>query len=63
MTAIQLGDDAKVDSVSRRACSLPYDEREGTNHGRWGAHMLLFNALSDAAEESDDTDSTWLDAC
>jgi hypothetical protein len=45
-----------------RAVQLPFDEAEGVLPVTWEAHMLLFTAVTDALEESDEDDAAWLDA-
>ena len=43
-----------------RAVALPYDEVEQAHPAAWQAHMAMFMAVTDAAEEDDGED--WLDA-
>ena len=45
-----------------RAVQLPFDEEEGAIPAAWEAHMLLFTAVTDALEDSDEDDTAWLDA-
>ena len=45
-----------------RAVQLPFDEAEGVKPVAWEGHMLLFLAVTDALEESDEDDPLWLDA-
>jgi hypothetical protein len=45
-----------------RAVRLPYDRHEQSHPVAWEAHMALFCLVTDALEDSSETDSQWLDA-
>ncbi len=45
-----------------RAVRLPYDRHEETNPAAMEAHMALFNLVIDVLEDSDETESLWLEA-
>lgn len=52
--------DRAVAYVSR-ASRFPYDHEEQAFPVIWEAHMILFNAVTDAAEQADIDDADWLD--
>lgn len=55
-------DQDKADRYITRALALPYDDQEECDTAAHSAHMLVFSAVTDLVEESDEDDSRWLDA-
>ena len=58
--ALREGNDERARRMVERAVALPYDEVERAHPAAWQAHMAMFMAVTDAAEEDDGED--WLDA-
>lgn len=58
--AVREGNDERARQMVERAVALPYDEVEKAHPAAWQAHMAMFMAVTDAAEEDDGED--WLDA-
>ena len=58
--ALREGDEERARRMVERAVALPYDEIERAYPAAWQAHMAMFMAVTDAAEEDDGED--WLDA-
>ncbi len=56
------GDDARAIALIERAAALPYDTHEEAAPAAIAARMMLFNAITDEAEEAAESDSRWLDA-
>jgi hypothetical protein len=56
------GDLERSAHLIRRAATLNYDDHEGTAPAAFAVSMMLFNAVTDALERSDEGDSRWLDA-
>lgn len=52
----------RAGSYIDRALQLPNNESELAPTAAHGAHMILFTIVSEALENSDDGDLTWLDA-
>lgn len=52
----------RADSYIDRALRLPFNAAAGAPAAASEAHMILFGILTDALEDSDEGDSTWLDA-
>lgn len=59
---LEEGDEAATARLVERAASLPYDPHEDAAPAAIAAGMLLFMAVSDELESSDEDDSAWLDA-
>ena len=60
--ALDDDDTERARAYVTRAVQLPFDEAEEVPPVAWAAHMLLFTAVTDALEESDEDDTAWLDA-
>jgi hypothetical protein len=60
--AIESGDRERARGYVERATRLPFDEHEQQHPGLNTAHMLLFSTVTDALEECEPSDSSWLDA-
>ena len=60
--ALDDDDTERARAYVMRALQLPFDEAEEVPLVAWEAHMLLFTAVTDALEESDEDDTAWLDA-
>ena len=60
--ALEDDDVERARAYVTRAVQLPFDEAEDVVPAAWEAHMLLFTAVTDALEESDEDDTAWLDA-
>lgn len=60
--ALDDDDTERARAYVMRALQLPFDEAEELLPVAWEAHMLLFTAVTDALEESDEDDTAWLDA-
>lgn len=60
--ALDDDDTERARAYVMRAVQLPFDEVEEVLPVAWEAHMLLFTAVTDALEESDEDDAAWLDA-
>jgi hypothetical protein len=58
--ALREGNDERARQMVGRAVALPYDDVERAHPAAWQAHMCMFMAVTDAAEEDDGED--WLDA-
>lgn len=46
--------------LAARAAALDYDEHQQCRPGYWAAHMMLFNAVTDALEEAAEDEPSWL---
>jgi hypothetical protein len=62
LDALEHGDRVRATRLVERAARLPFDDHEEVRPGWFQAHMLLFDAVSDAAEEAEPGDARWLDA-
>lgn len=60
--ALDDDDTERARAYVMRAMQLPFDEAEEVLPVTWEAHMMLFTAVTDALEESDEDDTAWLDA-
>jgi hypothetical protein len=60
--AVESGDRVRARTYVERATRLPFDEHEQQHPGLYTAHMLLFSTVTDALEECEPNDSSWLDA-
>lgn len=60
--AMSAGDLQRAGDLIDRAAALTYDRHEQTAPAAYAASMMLFNAVSDALEDSPEGDSRWLDA-
>ena len=55
--ALDDDDTERARAYVTRAVQLPFDEAEEVPPVAWEAHMLLFTAVTDALEESDEDDT------
>lgn len=62
LRAIQAGDSRRAETYVARAVHLDFDDHEEVHPAWLQAHMLLFEAVTDALEECPDDDHSWLDA-
>lgn len=62
MRSLASGDRAKAQAFVERAVSLPFDEHEEWSPAAAAGEHLLYDAVTDAVEESAADDSAWLDA-
>ena len=60
--ALAEGDLDRSANLVRRAATLNYDDHEGTAPAAFAVSMMLFNAVTDELERSDEGDARWLDA-
>lgn len=60
--ALDNGDSERARAYVDRAVRLPYDRHEETHPAAMEAHMALFCLVTDALENSDEDDATWLEA-
>lgn len=60
--ALAEGDEPRAAKLVVRAAALPYDHFEMGVPAALVAHMMLFDLVTDEAENSDESDSGWLDA-
>lgn len=60
--ALDNHDEASAARFVDRAVQLPFDEHEQTAPAAFAAHMDLFRAVIDAAEQAGPNDSRWLEA-
>jgi len=62
LRAARSGDLDRARAYVTRALRLDFDEHERVHPARQQAQMLLFNAVTDALEDSQEGDHRWLDA-
>ena len=62
MRSLASGDQARADRLVDRALSLPFDEHEEWSPAAASAEFLLYNAVTDALEDSEEDDTAWLEA-
>lgn len=60
--ALASGDLERMDHFVGLAARLNYDPHEETDPAAYAVHMMLFDAVVDALEESEHGDARWLDA-
>ncbi len=60
--ALDDDDPERARAYVERAVRLPYDRHEKNHPAAMEAHMLVFNVVIDALEDSAEDDPTWLDA-
>ncbi len=59
--SLSAGDDQRAQRLIDRAAAMPYDPREESSPGIWGARMLIHTVIVDEFEYSDPDDLAWLD--
>lgn len=62
LKALRTGDHRRAETYTARAARLDFDDHEEVHPAWMQAHMLLFEAVTDALEECPDDDHSWLDA-
>jgi hypothetical protein len=62
MRSLANGDPSRAQAFVERAVSLPFDEHERWSPAAAAGEQLLYDAVTDAVEESPEDDSAWLDA-
>ncbi len=60
--AIRAGDEARAGTFVERALQLPFDDHEKMSPAWWSASLMLFCAITDRLEVSEDDDDAWLTA-
>ena len=60
--ALERGERDRAKAYAERAVRIPFDDGEEVLPGIWSAHMRLFRALTEAAEECEPDDDAWLTA-
>jgi hypothetical protein len=60
--ALSVGDLERASHLIGRAAALDYDHHEETAPAAFAASMMLFTAVADALESSNEGDSRWLEA-